>query len=140
MFALLVATSTARADIVTTIVLPQVAGNIIETLGKVFDALSVVGAVDNKEWGKYMAERSNLINTEYNLNRKAGLAVFKACAGENPTYEESAKCSEQYSGHLQKVKQNRKDELKSLAAESRKHRENLIRKRMLENQINEILE
>lgn len=139
-FALLAVTTTARADIVTTFVLPQIAGPILEKLGQVFDALSVVGAVDNKEWGKYMAERSNLIHTEYNLGRKAGLAAFRACTGENPTNEDSIRCSEQYSEHLQKVKQHRKEELKALSVETRKHRENLIRKRMLQNQINEILE
>lgn len=137
---LTLAATTARADVVTTIILPQVVSNAIEKLAEVFDGIRTVAEPENKDWAKYTNMRTNMISTMYSSGRKVALTSFRACTGEDPSNEMIESCSAKYSESLQSLKQSQKAQFKELQAENRKHREYLMKKRALWSQVDEILE
>ena len=132
--------STAYADPITSLVLPSVAGEVIEKIGDIIEGLSVIGADENKEWAKHMAERRQEIVASYQTSRKDAITTFNSCVGDQPEYEKAMACSESYSKVMLDVKKTQKTEFKSLIEENKKHTQRLARKHEIFNQVNAIVE
>ena len=56
--------SSAQADVVSTFIVPKVAGAAVEALAKVFDTIVTLSTADQKEWNRYMIEQQNLIRQD----------------------------------------------------------------------------